>query len=235
MAILELNIAFHIDFESAVMVRTVLGLLLIVVTSCQANDLATPSTSLNFKDEGLAECVAQQLVKAGVKSPLALTELKCHGKNIKELNGLEALTRLEYLSLFNNGLTSVDLSSLKRLTYLNLANNRLKSVEIAGLSKLETLYLFKNKLETIDFSGLKRLKKIRITNNKLRNIDISPLVALEKGYFFDNQLEDLALTGLANLSFIELRQNPMPDEVYDRYDAIEGVTIVHDGNADDWK
>ncbi|MEY8198653.1 MAG: hypothetical protein RPS47_05385, partial [Colwellia sp.] len=99
----------------------------------------------------------------------------------------------------------------------------------------DAYFEIKNKLKKINFTGLKQLTKIRITSNKLTQLDISPLISLEKAYFFDNKLEDLIVAGLPKLKFIELRQNPMPDEVYDRYDALEGITIIHDGNADDWK
>lgn len=186
-------------------------------------------------DENLAKCLNKQIAANNIKSTDELTKLKCHGKNIKQLEGLEHFSNLTSISLFNNKLTEVDLTSFKNLTFVNIANNRLKSAKIHGLKQLETLYLFKNQLTYIDFTGLTKVKKIRITNNLLNNIDISPLTSLEKGYFFDNKLEDLVVKNLPNLSFIELRQNPMPDEVYDRYDAIDGMTIVHDGNADDWK
>jgi hypothetical protein len=34
--------------------------------------------------------------------------------------------------------------------------------------------------------------------------------------------------------FYLVRHNPMPDELYEDMDALPGVTILHDGNADDW-
>jgi protein phosphatase 1 regulatory subunit 7 len=61
------------------------------------------------------------------------------------------------------------------------------------------------------------------------------MLALETGYFFDNQLEDLQITGLEKLTFLDVKQNPMPDELYDFYDKQEGIVISHDGNADDWQ
>ena len=188
-----------------------------------------------IKDENLAQCITDSMADRSEISWREIKKVKCHGKDIKQLDGLNALTELEYLSLFNNQLKTVDISSFKQLKFVNISNNQLASVELSGLSELTTLYLFKNKLSTINLTGLAKLTKIRITNNQLVDINISSLASLEKAYFFDNKLEELVLDGLTNLSFIELRQNPMPDEVYDRYDAMEGITIVHDGNADDWK
>lgn len=191
--------------------------------------------NLKLADRGLFDCVTQHAKKNNWQSVSDVDVLKCHGKKISSLDGLEALTKLTSLSLYNNKLQQADLRSFSELEYVNIAGNKLKSIKLAGLNKLHTLYLFKNKLKTIDFTGLTQLKKIRITNNQLESLDISRLVSLEKAYFFDNKLEELVVKGLPKLTFIELRQNPMPDEVYDRYDAIDGITIVHDGNADDWK
>lgn len=190
---------------------------------------------LELADNALLECVNQQANKAAWQLVSDVDALKCHGMGIASLDGLQIFTQLKSLSLYNNKLQHANLQHFAQLEYLNIAGNKLKSVKLSGLAKLQTLYLFKNKLKTVDFTGLVQLKKIRITNNQLNSLDISGLNSLEKAYFFDNKLEDLIVKGLPKLAFIELRQNPMPDEVYDRYDAIDGITIVHDGNADDWK
>jgi len=190
---------------------------------------------LKISDENLALCIISALNKTASAKASGLKKLKCHGKKITNLKGIEQLHALEQLSLYNNKLQHADVSSLMQLKGLNIANNKLKTINISKLSQLESLYLFRNKLQHVDFTGLTKLTKIRITNNQLVDIDISPLISLEKAYFFDNKLEDLSLTGLIKLSFLEVRQNPMPDEVYDRYDEIDGITIIHDGNADDWK
>jgi len=195
----------------------------------------SPPKISDIKDENLSKCLSNNMQKMGLHNTNQLRNLKCHGMNISNLQGLEKFTQLETLSLFNNKLTNVNIQTLRDLKHLNIANNKLKKINIVGLSKLETLYLFKNKLVTVDFTGLDKLKKIRITNNNLKGLNISPLISLEKAYFFDNKLEELIVKGLPKLKFIELRQNPMPDDVYDRYDALEGITIIHDGNADDWK
>ncbi len=198
----------------------------------------TQAQSINkllIEDEALLQCIKEQAVKNHWQESQDVRTLTCHGLKISTLKGLEVFDNLTKLSLYNNKLTQVDLRHFKQLEYINIANNKLYEIELTDLEKLETLYLFKNNLTTIDFTGLTQLKKIRVTNNKLASLDISPLTALEKAYLFDNKLEDLIIAGLPKLKFIELKQNPMPDDVYDRYDELEGITIIHDGNADDWK
>ncbi len=214
------------------MSRICVLLLLSFVFSTSAQDL---DFFKHVKDPALASCIEKQMQKKSWQSPEQIIKLKCHNKGIKSLKGLELFTHLEKLSLFKNKLVSADLSQLKSLTELNLSANRLSSLSIIGLSNLNTLYLFKNNLKNIDLTGLAKLEKVRISSNKLESLDISSLKSLKKAYFYDNKLEELILTGLPKLKLIDLKQNPMSDEVYDRYDAMAGITIIHDGNADDWK
>jgi len=196
---------------------------------------ATPIKQLIFQDTALTQCVLSNAKKHNWQMAKQINKLKCHGMKINSLTGINALDNLVHLSLFNNNIEQADLRVLTKLASINIANNKLKTIKLTGLKNLTTLYLFKNKLQTVDFTGLSKLKKIRITNNRLNHLELSPLTSLEKAYFFDNKLEDLMLQGLPKLKFVEVRQNPMPDEVYDRYDELDGITIVHDGNADDWK
>lgn len=186
-------------------------------------------------DPALNTCVKSALLKQGFFELKQIKKLKCHNKGIANIEGIHLLVNLENLSLFNNEITQADLTSLAHLETLNLANNDLQSLNLSGLSKLKTLYLFKNKLTKLDMSGLAALEKLRMMQNQLTSLDITPLSSLKEAHLFDNQLEDLQITGLNNLDFLDVKQNPMPDELYDFYDEQTGIVISHDGNADDWQ
>jgi protein phosphatase 1 regulatory subunit 7 len=192
-------------------------------------------SDIQFLDQNLRACVEQTAAVNNWLNVAEFTELKCHNSDIQSADEVALFTSLTSLSLYNNELVKIDLTDLKQLVYLNLANNRLQSLAISGLDKLETVYLFRNKLETIDLSGLSAVKKIRLMQNVLTRLDISPLKSLEMGYFFDNKLKDLQIIGLTKLTFLDVKQNPMPDELYDFYDQQAGIVISHNGNADDWK
>lgn len=196
---------------------------------------ANALTPITIEDDALQTCIVQSMTKHGFSQAEQLIELKCHNKGIGSVSGIEAFANLESLSLFGNSITSADLTALKKLKHINLANNNLIALQINSLNNLETLYLFKNKLTTINFEGVDSLTKMRIMQNKLEVLDISPLQSLTEAYLWDNQLEDLQITGLDKLEFLDVKQNPMPDELYDFFDQQSGITISHDGNADDWK
>lgn len=215
--------------------KPLLFLTLMIFSHCFILAWATPLSEINWQDDKLKQCVMTAAGKAGWKNTEQVTRLKCHKAGIENAQAVAQLTSLTNLSLFSNHITSLDLRPLTQLKQLNIANNRLKTLQIAGLEKLEVLYLFRNKLKQLDTKGLVSLKKVRMMQNKLEVLDITPMKALETGYFFDNELEDLSIEGLSKLTFLDVRQNPMPDELYDFYDEQEGMVISHDGNADDWK
>lgn len=189
----------------------------------------------SLQDDALRACASKAVQKASITDSSQLTELKCHNKKVVSLTGIEQFSKLKRLSLFGNNIKHADLRGLASLEYLNLAKNKLSTLRIEGLNKLHTLYVFKNQLRTINFEGLTNLSKMRLMQNNLEKLDILPLQSLAEAYLWDNKLEDLQISGLKNLTFLDVKQNPMPDALYDFYDEQIGITISHDGNADDWK
>jgi len=192
--------------------------------------------SISLRDESLQSCLQAAAAKNGWVYATDVTALNCNGKGISYVDDINAFANLKKASFFRNKVVEAQLSDLPMLEHLNLANNQLKSIEISDAGRLEELYLFNNSLSDFDATGLKSLKKLRINQNKLESIKLENLEVLEKVYLFDNQLPDLDLsTNLPKLSFVDARSNPMPDEVYDYLDSLEGITIPHDGNAEDWE
>lgn len=211
------------------------GCLLIAGLLFQTTSAAQPLETMDWGDPQLAKCINKLAQKNGWQNSADITDVKCHSKKIVSAQSLSQLANLRRLSLFNNKLQKLDLSALTQLEFLNLANNDLQELHISGLAKLQKLYLFRNDLQTVDLQGLTALEEIRLMQNQLTNLDITPLTSLKQGHIFDNQLEDLKIDGLEHLEFLDVRQNPMPDELYDFYDEQEGIVISHDGNAEDWK
>ena len=75
-----------------------------------------------------------------------ITSLTCNNKGINNLQGLEKLTRLNYLSLSNNNISSIDLSHNNRLTELYIYNNNLNSIDLTNNTSLETLDISNNNI-----------------------------------------------------------------------------------------
>lgn len=200
-----------------------------------AHTLADQLDELSFEDSAWHACITATAKQHNWTKTEDFTAIKCHSANIRVAEHLEKFTGLTSLSLYNNALTEIDVRQLKQLSSLNVAGNKLEVLQVSGLSNLTTLFAFKNQLKNIDLNGLVSLKQMRLMDNKLTIMDTATLDSLEEGHLFNNQLTTLDIKQLHKLKFLDVRQNPMPDQLYDEFDEMEGITISHDGNAEDWK
>ena len=71
-------------------------------------------------DVNLSACIAKQAEKQRWQKLSDVKAIKCHGKKINNLAGLENFSNLEKLSLFNNKLTQRTFTPLKILNILIL-------------------------------------------------------------------------------------------------------------------
>lgn len=185
-------------------------------------------------DPALHRCVKTLMAEHGWSSPAEVTTIECHGAGIEQIGDLSAFTALEKLSLYDNHIEQARLSGLLNLKHVNLARNRLKQVAISELPRLEELYLFRNQLGTLTLRNLKALKVLRANSNRMHRFEYEALPALEKIYLFDNEMEHIDIHHLPGMHYMDVRENPMPDPLYEEMDRMTQVTILHDGNADDW-
>ena len=103
------------------------------------------------------------------------------------------LTALEYLSLDNNHLSTLDadiFSNLTALEHLSLSRNRLSTLDadiFANLTALKYLSLHNNRLSTLDagiFSNLTALKRLNLRGNAVEPLPIIlSLELIEEGQF----------------------------------------------------
>ena len=187
-------------------------------------------------DSELEKCLLNIAESKQWLQPDEFTSIKCHGKGVKSLRGLEQFTQLETLSLYNNKLQHVDmdLTQLKHLKMLNLARNNLASLTIVDAPRLEVVYAFSNRIKTLQLTNLAQLNMLKVNNNTIETFSYLDIPLLSKIYIFNNQLETINIHELPALRYMDCRENPMPDELYDEMDRKEAITFLHDGNAEDW-
>lgn len=186
------------------------------------------------RDHKLQQCLEGIAEKNSWVAAADFTEIKCHSKKIKVVDGIDQFTHVTSISLYNNAIEAFPAYAFPLLRSLNLAKNEMTSLDIRHYPALEDLYLFKNKLHTLHISALPLLSQIKANSNKISNFSYEDLPTLEKVYMFDNAMEHIDIYSLPKLKYMDVRQNPMPDELYEEMDDMNGVTILHDGNADDW-
>ena len=129
-----------------------------------------------------------------------ISQLILDNRNISDITGIEHFTDLDYLSMFNNNLSTIDISNNLKLTYLDVSRNNLNDLDVSMLSDLENLDLSNNTISSIDLSNNTSLIRVLCADNQLANLDLTSLVNLEYLNCRDNNnLSSLILTGVVNL------------------------------------
>jgi Leucine-rich repeat (LRR) protein len=185
-------------------------------------------------DSKLKQCLLELQVSKGWTSIDQVHSINCNNQKISTLDGLAAFTALDELSLYNNHVTSLKCESFPQLKSLNLAKNDITSFYCSDHLKLETLIIFSSRLITLELNNLPNLQTLKANNNVIESFKYQSLPSIEKLYLFNNQLKDIDIYQLPALKYMDVRENPMPDKLYDEMDKLIGITVLHDGNAEDW-
>lgn len=165
------------------------------------------ASEAGFESEELYRCVLDTLGKerttATDEELAGITEVICRSSNITSTKGIEKLTSLKYLNLYDNKVSSMDLSSNTNLVMLNMTFNNLSSIDLSHNTNLQQLYLNGNKISSIDLSHNPKLIDLNVYNNKLNSINVSNLPDLK-----------FLLLSLNNLTTIDLSNNTKLEHVY---------------------
>lgn len=197
--------------RSGVFMRVVSTLITIFAISGCGEDLVeedAPRIGADLVDEALTRCVNQHLNFAAdsrvtLEVAASLVHLDCIDEGISSIEGLEAYTGLQTISLWENNIT--DISSLGSLT------------------RLEWLELGANDIENLDaLRSLENLTRLGVSSNEIT--DISPLSTLSNLQWLmldDNQISDIsALENLEELTWLTIEHNDIDDQ--DVLDSIAG-------------
>jgi len=132
------------------------------------------------------------------------------------------MKKLNYLSLYRNGLTSLPkcIKNLKNLETLRIHLNKLQSLpkEIGNLTKLKVIYLDENQLETlpVQIGKLTKLEELYLEGNKISTLpdEFGNLKNIKKLDLSYNSLDSVPTSfgKLSKLERLNLRQNDINDE-----------------------
>jgi Leucine-rich repeat (LRR) protein len=109
-----------------------------------------------------------------------LTEFSQHTK----------LPNITTLDLQNNQLSSIDLSNNKSLNFLNLFSNELTSINLSPLANLTVLWLYENKIRQINLASNEHLAWISLGSNGLESLQLPSRGSIAVLYVDDNQLKE---------------------------------------------
>ena len=201
------------------------------------------NAKVSILDPNLAAAVRKAL-DLGKNAPITkkalwkLTSLDARESQIKNLNGLEHATQLEFLELRDNQIRGIwPLTQLKNLDTLVLDSNKVRNIKpledmtqltwlligdnpvadvtpIANLTELRGLGLWSNNVKNVSLlAGMTELTHLWLGGNKISNIKpLAKLTKLKVLSLRDNKIRDISpLAGLKKLEELTLRGNPVKD------------------------
>lgn len=124
-------------------------------------------------------------------------------KNIHDVTGLEAFTSLSALSIYENPITTLDVSKNTNLYSLKCSDTQITTLDVSANKRLNTLYAFNSPLENLYIGDNDNLRVLWCFNNKLTSLDLSAANKIEEIQCGHNQLTSLTLgtqTGLWRLT-----------------------------------
>lgn len=143
-----------------------------------------------------------QVSEAGV-----LTHLDLSDESISDMTGIAAFNNLETLDLYNNNISSIDLSQLTALDFVDLSKNELSQLDVSNNVLLEQLWLDHNNLESLDVTQLDLLEELFLDDNGISQLDVSNNLALKRLELENNNLENIDLSALTDLRRLYINNN----------------------------
>ena len=125
----------------------------------------------------------------------SVTSLDISSQSISDLTGLEAFTALENLSVANNSLTTINVSSNINLQILNVSQNAITSVDISALTGLTNLNVSQTSLNALNISSNTGLTNLNIANTSISSMELSNHTAIT---VFDAQNAALTFLNIKN-------------------------------------
>ncbi len=129
------------------------------------------------------------------------------GSMIANLTGINQFTNLTSLSVFNNTLTTFQISGLSSLQVIHIANNNLTTLSIDNLSSLQNLSIVNNQLTNFSVTNTPNLQTLSCSGNQLASIDISNFPSLVTLECNNNLITTLILNNNNNLLNISATNN----------------------------
>lgn len=173
-----------------------------------------------FDDENFYKCVVEVYNdENGTSHPytynlnddelMSITYLDCSEKKISSVKGLEKMQSLKYLYIYDNQLTSLDVSKNTALISLDLRYNQLTSLDVSKNTLLSHLYVYENQLTELDVSNNTLLGALWVSSNKLVSLTLGENKKLYDLRVNHNDLIELDVSKNPALTFLAAQYNQL--------------------------
>ncbi|KAI8111185.1 hypothetical protein M9434_004758 [Picochlorum sp. BPE23] len=160
------------------------------------------------------------------------TKLKCTGKNVTSITGLDVCKRLIRIDLSNNNLTLVDpIAACDSLRWLNVSRNDITSIKhLRSLESLEVLNVSQNKLcGKVGVGRMRQLKALVLNGNNIETVGgLEKVTRLETLIISHNSIRSFGgwISQATSLQKLSASHNPIE---WDQGEScVQGLsTLVH--------
>lgn len=135
--------------------------------------------------------------------------IRCEGKNISSLKGIEFFTSLQGLWCKENNISSLDVSKNTDLRGIWCSDNALTSLDLSKNTKLVWVYCYNCKITSLDFSKNPDMAYIECNSNPLKSLNVSSNSELEHLMCGDCGLTSLNLSGNPKLTHLDAFNNKL--------------------------
>lgn len=113
------------------------------------------------------------------------------------------------LYLYNNELTSLDLTGNPNLRWVNVNDNHIGALDVSKLTYLSLLFANGNEIKEIDLSNSRSCIQLQLADNHLTSLDVTKLPSLYWLKADGNELTSLNLSANKSLSLLECGRNKL--------------------------
>ncbi len=138
-----------------------------------------------------------------------VTSLGLSYKNISNLTGIEAFTKLKQLNCSNNNLSTLDVSNNSALTGLDCSFNKLSTLDVSKNAIITTLNCSNNQLSILDVSANSVLNNLYCVGNQLSTLEVNKNTSLILLECSSNQLQTLDISRNTSLANLKCRLNQL--------------------------
>ena len=163
---------------------------------------------------------------------LNVLKLNVSTASITNVTGIGSFTNLVELGVYNNQISSLDLTGLNSLTTLNASYNSLSSINTIGAPNIQYLNIWNNQITTIDVTNWPNLKNLTCFNNLITSLSISNTSSFERLSCELNNLTYLSLQNLPNLTYINANNNQLPQVLLFGLNGLTNIDFSHNQLTD---
>ena len=162
-------------------------------------------------DEGYDDVLDNYVTTASIDTILTIDPLPPNEEDgvlpVRSLTGIKDFTALTSLYVWDNELTSLDVSGLLNLYKIYCMNNAITNLNVSNTPALTRLLCYDNQLTSLDVSNNSVLTSLSCDNNELTSLDVSNNSALISLLCGNNQLTSLDVSNNTALEYLECDNN----------------------------